>query len=172
MRWSRETLRLLNGSSSEQRDTAFCSLRKLPFCTAIWLMSITRLKICPTGCLEEAWDLAISAKSLIAAFPKKNMWWYDCITELYTHVSPWMLSEGKSPRIKLKGPNPKRGPRGLRGMARSHGPSLQYTKWAGILHKQRSKVRIEGYEKAASNELGQAKLTAALAARRRGTHEN
>ncbi len=34
-------------------------------------------------------------------------------------------------------------------------------KWAGILHKQRSKVRIEGYEKAASNELGQAKLTAA-----------
>ena len=44
-------------------------------------------------------------------------------------------------------------------------------KWAGILHKQRSKVRIEGYEKAASNELGQAKLTAALAARRRGTHE-
>jgi hypothetical protein len=36
---------------------------------------------------------------------------------------------------------------------------------------QRSKVRIEGYEKAASNELGQAKLTAALAARRRGTHE-
>ena len=30
------------------------------------------------------------------------------------------------PQIKLKGPNPKRGPRGLRGMARSHGPSLQY----------------------------------------------
>ncbi len=48
-------------------------------------------------------------------------------------------------------------------------------KWAGILHKhacmQRSKVRIEGYEKAASNEIGQAKLTTALAARRRGTHE-
>ncbi len=39
------------------------------------------------------------------------------------------------------------------------------------MHKQRSKVRIEGYEKAASNELGQAKLTAALAARRRGSHE-
>ncbi len=38
-------------------------------------------------------------------------------------------------------------------------------KWAGILHKQRSKVRIEGYERQ------QAKLTAALAARRRGTHE-
>ena len=46
-------------------------------------------------------------------------------------------------------------------------------KWAGILHayKQRSKFRIEGYEKAASNELGQAKLTTALAARRRGTQE-
>ncbi len=44
-------------------------------------------------------------------------------------------------------------------------------KWAGILHKHRSKVRIEGYEQATYNELGQAKLTAALAARRRGTHE-
>ena len=44
-------------------------------------------------------------------------------------------------------------------------------KWAGILHKHRSKIRIEGYEQAASGELGQAKLTAALAARRRGTHE-
>jgi len=44
-------------------------------------------------------------------------------------------------------------------------------KWAGILHKHRSKIRIEGYEQAASSELGQAKLTAALAARRRGTHE-
>jgi hypothetical protein len=44
-------------------------------------------------------------------------------------------------------------------------------KWAGLLHKHISKVRIQGYEKAASNELGQAKLTAALAARRRGTHE-
>jgi len=44
-------------------------------------------------------------------------------------------------------------------------------KWAGILHKHRSKLRIEGYEQAASSELGQAKLTAALAARRRGTHE-
>jgi hypothetical protein len=36
-------------------------------------------------------------------------------------------------------------------------------KWAGILHKHRSKIRIEGYEQAASDELGQAKLTAALA---------
>ncbi len=39
------------------------------------------------------------------------------------------------------------------------------------IHKHRSKIRIEGYEQAASGELGQAKLTAALAARRRGTHE-
>ncbi len=39
----------------------FWSLRKLPFCTAIWLMSIRRLKICPTGCLDEAWALAIRA---------------------------------------------------------------------------------------------------------------
>jgi hypothetical protein len=39
-----------------------------------------------------------------------------------------MISRGGNPLdiIKLKGPNPKRGPRGLRGMARSHGPSLQY----------------------------------------------
>jgi hypothetical protein len=44
-------------------------------------------------------------------------------------------------------------------------------KWAGVLHKYRSKCRIEGYKQAATNELGQAKLTAALAARRRGTHE-
>ena len=44
-------------------------------------------------------------------------------------------------------------------------------KWAGVLHKHRSKIRIEGYKQAATNELGQAKLTAALAARRRGTHE-
>ena len=28
-----------------KRDTAFCSLRKLPFCTANWLKSIRRLKI-------------------------------------------------------------------------------------------------------------------------------
>ena len=68
-RWSRETFSLLKGSTIEQRDTAFCSLRKLPFCTAIWLMSMRRLKICPTGCLDEAWDLAISPKSLTAAFP-------------------------------------------------------------------------------------------------------
>ena len=45
------------------------------------------------------------------------------------------------------------------------------TKWAGILQKHRSKFRIEEHEQAAYNELDQAKLTAALAARRRGTHE-
>ncbi len=27
-------------------------------------MSIWRLKICPTGCLDEAWDLAISPKKI------------------------------------------------------------------------------------------------------------
>ncbi len=59
IRWSRETLRLLKGSSSEQRDTALWSLRKLPFCTAIWQVSIIRrlnMYICPTGCLDETWD--------------------------------------------------------------------------------------------------------------------
>jgi hypothetical protein len=57
---------LLKGSSIEHKATAFCSLQKLFFCTAIWLMSIRRLKICPTGCLDEAWALAISLKSLTA----------------------------------------------------------------------------------------------------------
>ena len=58
---------------SEQRDTAFCSLRKLPFCTAIWLMSIRRLKICPTGCLDEAWDLAISPKIFLKKFLPRQL---------------------------------------------------------------------------------------------------
>ena len=69
LRWSRETLRLLKGSSVEHIATAFCSLRKLPFCTAIWLMSMRRLKICPTGGLDEALALAISPKSLTAIPP-------------------------------------------------------------------------------------------------------
>ncbi len=44
-------------------------------------------------------------------------------------------------------------------------------KWALIFNKYRSKTRLEGYEAAASDEISQSKLTAALAARRRGTHE-
>ena len=69
LRWSRETLKLLKGSTVEHIATAFCSLRKFPFCTAIWLMSMRRLKICPTGCLVDAWALAISPKSLTAIPP-------------------------------------------------------------------------------------------------------
>ncbi len=38
-------------------------------CTANRLMSIMRLKICPTGGLDEAWALAISPKSLTAIPP-------------------------------------------------------------------------------------------------------
>ncbi len=52
---------------------------------------------------------------------------------LSTHVSRECYLGREIPQIKLKGlkgPNPKRGPRGLRGMARSHGPSLQYNSTA------------------------------------------
>ncbi len=45
------------------------------------------------------------------------------------------------------------------------------SKWAQILNKHRSKTRIERCEAAAIDEPNQSRLTAALAARRRGTHE-
>ena len=46
------------------------------------------------------------------------------------------------------------------------------SKWAQILNKHRSKSRIEQFEKDTNNDgHNQTRLTAALAARRRGTHE-
>ncbi len=45
------------------------------------------------------------------------------------------------------------------------------SKWALIFNKHRSKTRIERLEEAAIDEPNQSRLTAALAARRRGTHE-
>ena len=45
------------------------------------------------------------------------------------------------------------------------------SKWALIFNKHRSKTRIERLEEIAIDEPNQSRLTAALAARRRGTHE-
>ena len=45
------------------------------------------------------------------------------------------------------------------------------SKWALIFNKHRSKTRIERLVEAAIDEPNQFRLTAALAARRRGTHE-
>ena len=45
------------------------------------------------------------------------------------------------------------------------------SKWAQIFNKHRSKTRIESYKAAAIDEPNQSRLTAALAARRKGTHE-
>jgi hypothetical protein len=45
------------------------------------------------------------------------------------------------------------------------------SKWALIFNKHRSKTRIQRLEEAAIDEPNQSRLTAALAARRRGTHE-
>jgi hypothetical protein len=45
------------------------------------------------------------------------------------------------------------------------------SKWALIFNKHRSKTRIERLEEVAIDEPNQSRLTAALAARRRGTHE-
>ncbi len=48
------------------------------------------------------------------------------------------------------------------------------SKWTLIFNKKRFKTRLERYEAASTNEVNEAnqsRLTAALAARRRGTHE-
>ena len=44
-------------------------------------------------------------------------------------------------------------------------------KWTLIFNNNRSKARLEAYHAAATDEPNQSKLTVALAARRRGTHE-
>jgi hypothetical protein len=45
------------------------------------------------------------------------------------------------------------------------------SKWAQLFNKHRSKTRLEQYAAAAIDEPNQSRLTAALAARRKGTHE-